>query len=205
MISAHDITKSKKAEEEAAWNWRKMYLGGFELSHKKNGFLLEPGSPLHPFSLPSVLPSSQETAYELLGSSVCFISRELRYGQKKPQLGKTCKFLGASVSPALRWQGWWVDVRGPSELSQPKILPPFTSSWHRLTSHALKERRVLSMSTKILCLCIYLNIPWNQNCLMAQDLLNFHLFISLFISLVHRIPTSKNSVIKTLLRCLHCT
>lgn len=99
------IIRSKRGDEESAWSLRKVYWRGFRLDPRKNGFLLGEGPPLLPSS--PLLVTEGFYSYELLASSVCFLSREVRPGGQSLHWASHL-VLGASVSPTVRWQGFYL-------------------------------------------------------------------------------------------------
>lgn len=127
--------KSKRGDEKTVRSLRKIYRGSWGLGHSGNA----------------------EGFSEPLTSSGYFLSGEARRGGQSLSWTSRC-ILGAPVSPAMRWQGWWDGGRGHSKSDHPKTPSPLISSWH----HALTQRYVLYLSAKTLCLHMHLNVSWNQ-------------------------------------------
>lgn len=92
------ITRSKRGEEEAAWNLTKMCLRGSGLGHRKNGFFLEQGSSPPPSPLPSVLPFSHRGSLWTAGVFSALYFKRSDSWRKEPQLGNSPKFLELSAS-----------------------------------------------------------------------------------------------------------
>ena len=174
------VNKGKREDKEAVWSLRKIYRASLGLGHRRNS----------------------EGFSELLTSSGCFLLREVRRGGQSLSWASHC-VLGAPVSPAMRWWSWWDGGRGHSKSDQPKTLPPLISSWrHALTTKVY----FIPVSKETLPVYLFECSLKPNLCLTAHDLLNFHLFLSLFFPSLMKFQQSESAIaFKTLFKCWNYT